>query len=409
MKRVAVTGWGVVTPLGNTAAELLDSLQGGRSGICRIESADYPHLASPIAAPCRFQGSDFFPAPRLRMLDRATQFALAATQAALADAQLAVCNMDSGRTGVFLGTGMGGSPTTDQAYRHLYANAADRLPPMTVLMAMNHAPCAWIAVDYSLSGPSLTFSTACSSSTVAIGEAARRIQYGEADIMIAGGTESPLSPGPMMAWDALRTLAMEDPADPAASCKPFARDRSGMVLAEGAAIVILEAWEHAKARGAPIRAELVGYGLSTDSGHLTRPAAEGQALAMRKALDASGLPIEAIGYLNAHGTGTAANDAAETRAIRQVFGPAANQLPVSSTKSMHGHLLGAAGALEFIVALLAMQERFLPPTMHLLHPDPECDLDYVPNASRQAGPIDAVMSNSFAFGGTNAVLIARSA
>jgi 3-oxoacyl-[acyl-carrier-protein] synthase II len=244
---------------------------------------------------------------------------------------------------------------------------------------------------------------------VAIGEAAQRIRNCEADLMLAGGSEAPLSFGTLVAWDALKTLATEDPADAASSCKPFAKDRTGLVLAEGSAIVVLEEWERALARGVHIHAEVAGYGLCTDAVHITRPTVEGQAAAMRRALVAASMQPEDIGYINAHGTATLANDAVETAAIKQVFGPHAPRIPVSSTKSMHGHLLGAAGAIEFAAAVLAMERNILPPTINLHLADPECDLDYVPGRARRCVEPHAVMSNSFAFGGTNAVLIARRA
>jgi 3-oxoacyl-[acyl-carrier-protein] synthase II len=281
--------------------------------------------------------------------------------------------------------------------------------PLTVLRAMNNAAAAWIGIEHGLRGPNLTYSTACSSSAVAIGEAARRITHGEVRVMIAGGTEAPLTFGTLKAWEALKTLAQEDVANPAASCKPFARDRTGLVLGEGAAILVLEDAEHARRRGARVHAEVAGYGLATDTGHLTRPSVEGQAKAMALALAAAGLAPPEVGYINAHGTGTQANDAVETAAIKEVFGAAARACPISSTKSMHGHLLGAAGALEFIIAILALQRRIVPPTAHLRVRDPDCDLDYVAEGARPIDGSTAVMSNSFAFGGTNAVLIARRA
>ncbi len=271
---------------------------------------------------------------------------------------------------------------------------------------MNNAAASWIGLEYGITGPNLTYTTACSSSAVAIGEAATRIASGEVDTMIAGGAEAPLHLGPMKAWEALHTLASEDPENPSASCKPFSKSRSGMVLAEGAAIVILEEWEKAMARNATIHAELIGYGLATDTAHLTRPSVEGQARAMQLALESAGIAPSAIGYLNAHGTGTVANDAVETQAIKQVFEAHAWRMPISSTKSMHGHLLGAAGAIEFAIAVMAMQSGAVPPTAHLAVPDPECDLDYVPDRARTGCKIEIVMSNSFAFGGTNAVLVA---
>jgi 3-oxoacyl-[acyl-carrier-protein] synthase II len=307
-----------------------------------------------------------------------------------------------------MGTGMGGAGTIDEGYRMLYENGNDRLKPFSVLMAMNNAPAAWIALDHALEGPNLTYSTACSSSAVAIGEAARRVASGEADVMLAGGAEAPLTLGTLKAWEAMRTLAAED-ADAAASCRPFSRDRGGLVLGEGAAVVVLEAWERAEARGAPILAEAAGYGLFTDAAHVTRPSVEGQAEAMRRALADARLDPAQVGYVNAHGTGTQANDGVETAAIKAVLGARAGRVPVSSTKSMHGHLLGAAGALEYVACVMALSRGTIPPTVNLRVPDPECDLDYVCSGSRPAGGEPAALSNSFAFGGTNAVLAVRRA
>ncbi len=408
MRRVAITGLGVVSPLGNGAAPFFDSLAAGRSGVRHLDERWPPRLVTRIAAPVDFDAAAHFAAPRLRMLDRVSQFALVAAAEAIAQSG-ALQAVEPMRAGVFVGTGMGGSETTDDAYRTLYAEASDRVKPFSVLMAMANAPAAWIALDHHLEGPNLTYSTACSSSSVAIGEAARRIASGEVDVMIAGGAEAPLTFGTLKAWEALRTLAAEDVADPSASCKPFARDRSGLVLGEGAAMMVLEAWEHAKARGAEILAEVAGYGLATDASHIARPSVAGQARALRAALAEARMAPHEIGYINAHGTATALNDAVETAAIKEVFGAHAHRVPVSSTKSMHAHLLGAAGALELVACVMALRRRVIPPTMHLDHPDPECDLDYVPGSARQVGRLEAVMSNSFAFGGTNAVLILRSA
>ncbi|HEX5634468.1 MAG TPA: beta-ketoacyl-[acyl-carrier-protein] synthase family protein, partial [Gemmatimonadales bacterium] len=238
--------------------------------------------------------------------------------------------------------------------------------------------------------------------------AVRRVAGGEVEVMLAGGAEAPLTLGTMKAWEALRTLAAEDPDDPGASCRPFSKDRGGLVLAEGAAIVVLEAWDRACARGAPILAESAGYGLFTDAEHITRPSVEGQAEAMRRALGDGGLDGRDVGYINAHGTGTLANDGVETQAIKAVFGEErARAIPVSSTKSMHGHLLGAAGALEYVASVMALAKRALPPTVNLRVPDPECDLDYVPGHARAAGEAPVALSNSFAFGGTNVVLAVR--
>ena len=401
-RRVAVTGLGVVSPLGNDVETLFASLVAGHSGVVRIEHAERAHIGAAVQS---FDGSTLFPAPRLRMLDRVSQFALAAASQALADSRLALDAIDRSRAGVYLGTGMGGAQTADDGYLTLYAQGSTRVQPYSVLMAMNNAAASWIGIDHALTGPNLTFSTACSSSAVAIGEAFRRIAAGDVDVMFAGGSEAPLNLGTLVAWDAMKTLAPEDPDGAGRSCKPFAKDRSGLVLGEGAAIVVLEEWAHAQRRGAPIHAELIGYGLSTDATHITRPSVAGQARAMRLALGDAQVSPDAIGYINAHGTATPANDGVETAAIKDVFGPGAYRIPVSSTKSMHGHLLGAAGALELIVSVLAVERGTLPPTINLSVPDPACDLDYVAGGARTTPRIAAAMTNSFAFGGTNAVLV----
>lgn len=409
MTPVAITGLGVVSPLGTGIESFHQALMAGRSGVARLAHPFAERLATRIAAPVAFDAAARFPPPKLRMLDRVSQFALVAAEEALAQSRGVVAATDPRRAGVSMGVGIGGPETSDEGYRTLYQDGSDRIKPFSVLMAMTNAPAAWIGLDHGLQGPNLTYSTACSSSAVAIGEAAQRIARGEVDAMVAGGAEAPLALGTMKAWEALKTLANEDARDPSASCKPFSRNRSGLVLGEGAAVVVLESREHARRRGATILAELTGYGCCTDSSHITRPSVEGQSHAMQLALDDAGVPASSIGYVNAHGTATTANDSVETAAIRQVFGAHAARLPVSSTKSMHGHLLGAAGALELIATILAITRATLPPTMHLDEPDPECDLDYVAGASRPCTGLALAMSNSFAFGGTNAVLVARRA
>lgn len=408
-RRVAVTGIGIVSPLGHGEHAFFEALQAGRSGIRRLDAPFAGRLANPIAAPVEFDGSAHFPPPKLRMLDRFSQFALVAAEQAVASADLQLDTAERARTGVFIGTGMGGGHTTDDGYQALYAHDAARLPPFTVLMAMPNAAAGWIGIDHGLAGPNLTWSTACSSSAVAIGEAWRRIRDGEADVILAGGSEAPLNFGTLKAWEALHTMASEDPADPGASCKPFARDRSGLVLGEGAAVLVLEDWERARRRGAPIRGELLGYGLSTDNAHITRPTVDGQARAMQLALESAALPATAIDHVNAHGTGTQANDATETAAIKQVFGARAFDIPISATKAMHGHLLGAGAAVELVATLLALERGILPPTINLVQRDPDCDLDYVAEGARTVQGTEIAMSNSFAFGGTNAVLICGSA
>jgi beta-ketoacyl-acyl-carrier-protein synthase II len=404
LRRVAVTGLGVVAPLGDSVEELWKNLVAGCSGVQRLPSSIARGLRSPIAASVNFDGKNHFEPPRLRLLDRVSQLALVAAQQAIVDSRVDFAAEKRERCGVFVGTSLGGAETTEEGYHTLYAQQSDRIKPFSVPNAMANAPAAWIGIDYGLCGPMLTYSTACSSSAVAIGEAARRIQHGDVDVMLAGGAEAPLVVGVLHAWDAMRTLATEDAYDPSTSCRPFAATRTGLVLGEGAAFVVLEDWEHALARGAIIHAELAGYGLTSDVAHITRPTVEGQAKAMQAALIAAHLEPDAIDYINAHGTATLQNDVVETAAIKVVFGDRAYAIPVSSTKSMHGHLLGAAGALEFVIAVMSLTKRMVPPTMHLDTPDPACDLDYVPGHAR-AADLQAVMSNSFAFGGTNAVLV----
>ena len=405
MRRVAVTGMGVVSPLGNSVAELYRNAHEGRSGIHRLDAAFSHRLAAPLVASAEFDGSAHFEPQKLRMLDRVSQFALVAANHAIADAAPDFDALGRDRIGVFVGTGMGGSQSNDDGYKTLYGDASDRIKPFTVLLGMHNAPAAWIGIEHGICGPNLTYATACSSSAVAIGEAWRRIAQGELEVAIAGGAEAPLSLGSLKAWEALHTLAAVDAENPSASCKPFSKNRSGMVLAEGAAMLMLEPWEQAVQRGAPIHGEILGYGLTTDTGHITRPSVEGQAAAMRAALRSAGLGPTVIDAINAHGTGTQANDAVETAAIKAVFGDRAQHLPISATKAMHGHLLGAAGALECVLSLLSMQNGVALPTMHLHAPDPQCDLDYVPNTARCNIALRTMLSHSFAFGGTNAVLV----
>ena len=406
-RRVAVTGLGVLSPIGNSVDALSASLAAGRSGVARLNPALAARLRSPVGASVTFDGLQHFDAPRLRQLDRVSQLALVAASQAVVHARLDFAAELRHRCGVFVGTGMGGAETTDEGYQVIYVDKSDRVKPYTVLAAMTNAAASWIAIEYGLVGPNLTYSTACSSSAVALGEAARRIKSGDADVMLAGGTEAPLTFGVLRAWEALRTLAAMDTQDPSASCRPFALHRSGLVLGEGAAFVVLEEWQHAIDRGATIHAELSGYGLTSDAMHITRPSIAGQASAMQAALQSAGLSAEAVDYINAHGTATAQNDSVETAAIKEVFGERAYRIPVSSTKSTHGHLLGAAGALEFVISVVCLQRGVIPPTMHLDATDPACDLDYVAGGGRTAPGLRTVMSNSFAFGGTNAVLIAE--
>jgi 3-oxoacyl-[acyl-carrier-protein] synthase II len=343
-------------------------------------------------------------------IDRVAQFAMAAADQALKASGLDLQSADRNRIGVYWGTGMGGSHTLETSYKNLYGTGEWRTRPLTVVMAMNNAAGSNVAVRNGLRGPFANFSTACSSSAMALGEAMRTIAAGRADAVVAGGSESLLTPATLLAWQALRTLAPADPADAAASCKPFDKRRSGLVLGEGAAAFVLEEESHARARGARIHGFLCGYGNSCDAVHMSRPDRDGQVRAMKEALAEAGLAPSEIGYINAHGTATAVGDVVEAEAVNAVFGEAGNgSVRVSSTKSMHGHLLGGAGALEFAVALLALEEGLIAPTAYLEQPDPACKLRHVPLRAEKIEPPRAVMSNSFAFGGSNVVLIARHA
>jgi 3-oxoacyl-[acyl-carrier-protein] synthase II len=402
-RRVAVTGMGVVSPSGNDCETFFANLLAGRSGIRRL-SAGFAQLGACVVGEVDYDPGDRYPPAKLALLDRFTQFALEATAQAVGDAGL---RFEGTRAGVYLGTGMGGAGTLQTAYEDLLVAEKGRVSPYTVLRSMANSAAGHISIDYAVRGPSITYSTGCSSASVAIGEACRAIRHGYIDAAIAGGSESTLSPGNLIAWESLRTLAVPDTRNPGASCRPFSRDRTGLVLAEGAGIVVLESLEHAARRGAAIHAELAGFGAASDAEHMTRPCLEGQVQAMRQALADAGIDADEVDYINAHGTATMAGDVTETSAIKRVFGERAAAIPVSSTKSMHGHLMGAAGAVEFIAAVMAIRRGAVPPTANLRVPDPECDLDYVPNAGREVARLRTAMSNSFAFGGSNAVLVAR--
>jgi 3-oxoacyl-[acyl-carrier-protein] synthase II len=409
MRRVAVSGIGVVSPLGNSAVEVLANARAGRSGVRRLGIPFASRLTAPVAATANLDEVPDLDSGKARMLDRFSLFALFAANQAVQGAHGALSDVDRERAGVFVGTGMGGTLTMDGGYQTLYGEQSDRIKPFTILMGMHNAAAAWIGIEHGLKGPNMTYSTACSSSTVAIGEAWMRVACGHLDVAIAGGSEAPLSPGSLKAWEALHTVATMDVENPSASCRPFCKGRSGMVLGEGAAMLVIEPWDRALARGADILGEILGYGQSNDASHITRPSVEGQAAAMNAALRAAGVDRQEVDAINAHGTGTQANDRTETAAIRAVFGDRAERVPISATKAIHGHLLGAAGALECVLSLLAMQHDIALPTMHLQLADPDCDLDYVCNAAREGSAARVMLSNSFAFGGTNAVLVLRRA
>ncbi|MEQ1555241.1 MAG: beta-ketoacyl-[acyl-carrier-protein] synthase family protein [Gallionella sp.] len=407
-RRVVITGLGVISPVGNTPSEFFTNLMAGQSGIQRLDVPFIDQLNTRIAAPVKnFNPSEHFSKMQLTSMDRFSQFALVAAAQAVADAKLELSAAEQPRAGVYMGCCLGGAATLEDGYVEVLQRDVPRVKPLSVLLSMNNAAASHISIKYGLQGPNVTYATACSSSAIAIGEAYRQIKDGYADVMLAGGAEAMLTLGAIKAWEALRTLATEDEQDASASCKPFSKDRTGLVMGEGAAVLVLEDAERALKRGAKIYAELVGYHSSSDAAHITKPDSSGQTRTILKALSDAGLQPSDSGYINAHGTATLAGDVQETLAIKQVFGTAAKQIPVSSTKSMHGHLMGATGAVEFIAAVLALENNAVPPTLNLHHSDPECDLDYVANQGRTGLNLNAVMSNSFAFGGSNAVLIAQ--
>ena len=404
-RRVAITGAGVVSPLGPSLADFHSALAQGRSGIRRLPEEIAQGTGVQVGALVDWNPEGLFSAGEAANLDRVAQFAIGASQQALRASGLDLASADRNRIGVYWGTGMGGAHTLDGAFHRLYANKDWRARPLTVVMAMNNAAGSNVALRHGLRGPFANFSTACSSSAMALGEAMRTIAAGRADAVVAGGSEALLTPGSLSAWFALRTLAPADAADAAASCKPFDKRRGGLVLGEGAAAFVLEDESHALARGARILGFLTGYGNTCDAAHMSRPDRDGQVRAMREALAESGLEPRDIGYINAHGTATLVGDVVESEAIGSIFGEGA--VRVSSTKSMHGHLLGGAGALEFGVALLALEQGIVAPTAFLEQPDPACKLRHVAMNAERIEPPRAVMSNSFAFGGSNVVLIAE--
>jgi 3-oxoacyl-[acyl-carrier-protein] synthase II len=407
-RRVVITGLGIVSPVGHSPEQFFNNLMQGHSGIRPLHSVFADQLSIRIAASVNdFNPAEHFSKIQLTGIERFSQFALVAAEQAVQDAKLVLDASEYTRAGVYMGSCLGGAGTLEDGYIEVFKRENPRIKPLSVLLSMNNAAASHLSIKYHLQGPNVTYSTACSSSAIALGEAYRQIKHGYADVMLAGGSEAMLTLGAMKAWEALRTLAHEDPNDPGASCKPFAKNRNGLVLGEGAAILVLEDAERAIKRGAKIYAELAGYDCSSDSSHITKPDSTGQTRTITNALRDAGLQPGDIGYINAHGTATLAGDIEETRALKSAFGEHAYHIPVSSSKSMHGHLMGATGAVEFMAAVLALQHQAIPPTINLLESDPECDLDYVANTGRKDVPMNAVMSNSFAFGGTNAVLIAK--
>jgi len=400
MNRVVITGFGVVSPLGNNYEEAAVTLRAGRSAIGQLKNIPLDGLLTKVGAEVRnFDPSAHFSDKQLPLLDRCSQLALVAARQAVAQSGLKFRDGLGARTATIIGSGVGGLATLDDSFHRLYAEGSRRVHPFTVPKMMISAPMSHITIEHGLTGPSFTVASACASANHAMGVAFQMVRAGVVEAAVTGGTESVFTYGTIKGWEALRVMAPE-------TCRPFSRNRAGMVLGEGSAIFVFENRERALARGAEILGEFIGCGMSSDASDIVLPSMAGAASAIRACLADAGLAPEDVDYINAHGTGTAANDATETKAIHAVFGAHAGKLAVSSTKSIHGHSLGAAGAIELAATIIGMREGFIPPTANYTEPDPECDLDYVPNETR-AAQIEVAMSNSFAFGGHNAVIAVR--
>jgi nodulation protein E len=400
MRRVAITGMGAICALGRNTAGFAEALRQGRPGIAAIESTDCSQLRFQNGAEVKgFSHQPYFDDRRADFMDRFAQFAVIAAREAVADAGISWTPALRENAAIITGSCVGGQSTEDIGFQEVYKLGHNRVHPLTIPKTMANAGASHISMEFGVTGPSFTISTACSSAGHAIGQAYWMVRTGSTDLAIAGGSEAPFSFGILKAWEAMRVVSPE-------TCRPFSKDRRGMILGEGAAMLVLEPLEAARARGARIHAEIVGFGMSADACHITQPSADGAARAMRAALRDAGLEPEQIGYINAHGTATPANDPTEVAAIRSVFGPHAERLAISSTKSMHGHALGAAAALECLATALALRDGVLPPTANFNEPDPQCDLDVIPNHARRA-QVEYALSNSFAFGGLNAVLALR--
>ncbi len=408
-RRVVVTGVGLVTPLGVGIDNVWQRILNGESGIAPITRFDATRHDTKFAGEVKdFKAEEYVSPKEVKRVDLFIQYALAASKIAMEDSGLDMSKEDAERAAVVVGTGLGGLPTLEKYHSVLLERGPGRISPFFIPMLIaNEAP-GHVAIQYGMKGPNLSVVTACATGTHSIGEATRIIQYGDADMAIAGGTEANLTPLTVGGFNAMKALSTRNDA-PSRASRPFDKDRDGFVVAEGAGIVILEELEHARARGAKIYGEIAGYGYNGDAYHITAPCPDGDGFirCMRMALRDAGIAAEdGVDYINAHGTSTDLNDQTETLAIKEVFKEKAAKIPVSSTKSMTGHLLGAAGAIEAIFSLLAMRDNICPPTMNYETPDPDCDLDYVPNKAR-SHTINTVLSNSFGFGGTNATLIFR--
>ncbi|HTZ74815.1 MAG TPA: beta-ketoacyl-[acyl-carrier-protein] synthase family protein [Candidatus Aquilonibacter sp.] len=401
-RRVVITGLGIISPLGLTLEENWKNLSEGRSAIGPIQSVDFTR------APMRFQngaevrGYDplkHFEGGKEAYIDRFAQFSVVAAREALRDSGLELTPALKEQGAIVCGSAVGGQSAIEAGFEDLWVSDRGRVHPLTIPKTMANAGASHISMDLGLSGPAYTVSTACSSANHAIGQAFRLVRDGAAEVAMTGGSEAMFTIGMLKAWEAMRVIAPD-------TCRPFSKDRRGMILGEGGAMMVLEPLEAAQARGAKIYAEICGFGMTSDAHHLTQPAVHGPSRAMKAALREAGLAPEEIGYINAHGTGTPGNDPVETAAIHDVFGTYAQKVAVSSTKSMHGHALGAAGAIEAVATIMAMKHGILPPTANFTVADPECDLDYIPNEPRKQ-QVGAALSNSFAFGGLNAVVAFR--
>jgi nodulation protein E len=399
-RRVAVTGLGIISPLGLNLEDSWKSLKLGLSGIGPIKSVDCSALRFQNGAEVRdYDPLKHFEGGKDAYIDRFAQFSVVAAREALRNSGVQLTAELRESSAIVCGSAVGGQAAIESGFEDLWVQGRGRVHPLTIPKTMANAGASHIAMDMGLSGPTYTVSTACSSANHAIGQAFRLVRDGEAELAMTGGSEAMFTIGMLKAWEAMRVVAPD-------TCRPFSKDRRGLILGEGGAMMVLEPMDAAKARGAKIYGEICGFGMTADAHHLTQPTVQGPARAMRGALREAGLAPESVGYINAHGTGTPGNDPVESSAIREVFGAHADKIGVSSTKSMHGHVLGAAGALEAVATLLALYHGILPPTANYNERDPECDLDYIPNQPR-ALQVEAALSNSFAFGGLNAVIAFR--
>ena len=397
LHRVAITGVGCISALGHNAAQFWDALSTGESGIGPLTKVVDQRLNAGIAAEIKdFAAVDHFDRRQLILLDPFAQYALIAAEEAVECSGLDLEGGAGAQTAIVLGTAIGGDAAINHSANMLYSESKSGVHPLTIPRAMLNAAVSHISIKHGITGPTFAVSSACASASHAIGQAFRMVQHGMAKTAITGGSEACLTLGTLKAWESLRVMARD-------TCRPFSNDRTGMVLGEGAGILILEDWQSARKRGATILAEVLGFGMSADAKDIIHPSLDGNVAAIRNCLADAGLPADGVDYVNAHGTGTLVNDVTETRALHRVFGAHAGELAVSSTKSMHGHALGASGALELIASVYAINKSIVPPTMNYTDADPECDLDYTPNEAREKS-IQVALSNSFAFGGLNAVL-----